>query len=215
MWPAPGRACPPQPRAYPHGGPRASPFRAWPKTGLPGGLGRNWCGVTGGDGGLGIGKCYTGPVPAFEEVVLSEEGNLRTWLDGWGVKRVDAIEQPTEGFATRTYLECPVKSPADFERLKARFHPHSPERTTPLAELPPTLNPDGYRHHPRGGTHWRDLVAKTQTAEVPVPAGVAGLYWAPRARCGVGGNQLPPHSSQCDGPATRAYHLGERVGNHH
>jgi len=33
-------------------------------------------------------------------------------------------------------------------------------------------------------------------------------------RCGVGANHLPPHSSQCDGPDTRADHLGERVGNH-
>lgn len=57
---------------------------------------------------------------------------MRIWVNHWGVKRMDAIHQPTSGFATRRYLEFPIKTPADFERMKARFNPHTPERTIPL-----------------------------------------------------------------------------------
>ena len=136
---------------------------------------------------MGIGEFYTGPLPPFEEQIISEEGNVRTWLDGWGVKRIDAIEQPTEGFATRKYLEFPVKSLADFEEMKKRFDPHTPERTVPIEKAPPTLNPDGYRHHLPGGTCWRDLVDACNNAEVPVSGSVAGLYWTARDWCGFEG----------------------------
>lgn len=172
---------------YVFGGPRASTFAAWRKQGLTEEQQRNWNRFIGADGGMGMGKFYTGPLPPFEETILSEEGNVRLWIDGWGVKRMDAIDQPTEGFATRKYLEFPVKTPADFEKMKERFDPHTPERTVPLEKAPPTLNPDGYRHHHPGGTCWRDLVEETHKADVPVSGSLAGLYWTARDWCGFEG----------------------------
>lgn len=178
---------------YIFGGPRASTFAAWRKQGLSEHQQRNWHTFIGADGSMGIGKLYTGPLPPFEERVISEEGNVRIWIDGWGVKRMDAIKQPTEGFATRRYLEFPVKSLADFEEMKKRFDPHTPERTRPVDWTPPTLNPDGYRHHQPGGTYWRDNVDACNNADVPVCVTVAGLYWTARDWCGFEGLSLMVH----------------------
>ena len=178
---------------YNFGGPRASTFAAWRRQGLTEELHRSWGRFTGAEGGMGIGKFYSGPLPPFEEEIISEEGNVRTWIDGWGVKRIDAIEQPTEGFATRKYLEFPVKSLGDFEEMKKRFDPHTPERTTPIEKAAPTLNPDGYRHHMPGGTCWRDLVDACNDANVPVSGSVAGLYWTARDWCGFEGLSMLVH----------------------
>ena len=172
---------------YMFGWPRASTFAAWRKQGLAEEQIRRWAEFVGEDGMMGIGKFYTGPLPPFEEKIICEEGNVRIWIDGWGVKRMDAIHQPTEGFATRKYIEFPVKTRADFEEMKKRFDPHTPERTHPISEAPPTLNPDGYRHHQPGGTHWRELVHACNNADVPVTATVPGLYWTARDWCGFEG----------------------------
>lgn len=172
---------------YVWGGPRNSTFAAWRRQGLSEDLQRNWHSFTGADGGMGIGKFYTGPLPPCEETVISEEGNIRTWIDSWGVKRIDAIRQPTEGFATRKYLEFPVKSPEDFERMKQRFDPYTPERVHPVTEVPVTMNPDGYRHNVPGGTYWGDLVEACNAADVPVTVSIAGMYWTARDWCGFEG----------------------------
>jgi uroporphyrinogen decarboxylase len=59
-----------------------------------------------------------------------------------------------------------------------------------VESVPPTLNPDGYRHHQPGGTHWRDLVEACNQAEVPVTFSVPGLYWTARDWCGFEGLSL-------------------------
>jgi len=178
---------------YVFGGPRASTFAAWRLQGLSEELQRRWGQFVGEDSRMDVGKFYTGPLPPFEERVLSEEGNIRVWIDGWGVKRMDAITQPTEGFATRRYLEFPVKTPADFEAMKARFDPHTPERTQPMQVVDRTLNPDAYRHHTGGGTYWRDNVKACNSADVPVELSVAGLYWTARDWCGFEGLSYMVH----------------------
>ena len=47
---------------------------------------------------------------------------------------MDAINQPTSGFAPRKYLEFPVKTLENFEKMKKRFDPHAPERFIPKGE---------------------------------------------------------------------------------
>ncbi len=182
---------------YSFGGPRASTFAAWRRQGLTDDFLRDFYSLCGYDGGMGIGKFYTGPLPPFEERVISEEGNLRTWIDSWGVTRLDAIRQPTEGFATRKYIEFPVKSPADFEAMKQRFDPHTPERVFPIADAPPTINPDGYRHNFPGGTHWRDLVDACNSTDVPVSFAIPSMYWTARDLCGFEGLSM----MFCDQPS--------------
>ena len=179
---------------YHYGGPRVSTFAAWHKQGLSAEQMDHWGEFTGQDPMCGIGKMYCGPLPAFPEEIIEVRGNLRVWRDSWGVTRLDAINQPTEGFAPRRYLEFPVKSPADFERMKERFNPHTPERTVTDegAEVPETLNPDGYRRY-YPGTGWRDLVETCRTTDAAVAMGLPGLYWTARDWCGFEGLSMLFH----------------------
>lgn len=162
------------------GGPRASTFAAWRKQGLSEEQQRNWGRFVGEEGGRGIGKIDAGWMPPFEEQTLSVDGNLRVWIDSWGVKRLDAIHQPTDGFQTRKYLEFPVKCPADFEEMKKRFDPHAPERTANLDE----------NGQPVPGSSWRDQVEACAASEVPVMLTVPGPYWRTRDWCGFEGLSL-------------------------
>jgi uroporphyrinogen decarboxylase len=179
---------------YRFGGPRQSTLAAWRKQGLTEDIIARWGEFIGADPGCGVGKLYCGPLPAFPEETLEIRGNTRLWRDSWGVTRLDAIHQPTEGFATRRYLDFPVKTPADFEKMKERFDPHTPQRTASDqgAPVPDTMNPDGYRHY-RPGPGWRDQVAACASGDLPVSAGLPGLYWTARDWCGFEGLSLMFH----------------------
>ena len=165
---------------YTFGGPRASTFAAWRKQGLSEEQQAGWHSFVGEDGRTGIGKLDCGWLPPFEEVTLEVDGNKRIWIDAWGVKRLDAVVQPTEGFATRKYLEFPVKCPADFEAMKQRFDPHAPERTANLDEA----------GAPVPGSSWRDQVERCRESSLPVMVTVPGLYWRTRDWCGFEGLSL-------------------------
>ena len=179
---------------YAFGGPRASTFAAWRKQGLSAELQATWGQFTGADPATGPGKLYCGPVPPLEEVVLEERGNMRVWRDHWGVKRLDAIRQPTDGFVTRSYLEFPVKCPADFEQMKEHFDPRSPERTGPGGDGAPLtdLNPNRYRHVSDAAL-WPDRVEACNRADCPVSVTVPCLYWTCRDWCGFEGLSVMFH----------------------
>ncbi len=170
------------------GGPRASTFAAWRKQGLSAEQQSHWAEFVGAEGFVGVGKFDCGPLPPFEEKVLHEDGNIRIWIDHWGVKRIDAVRQPTEGFATRRYLEFPIRSRTDFEQMKARFDPHTPQRTTPTPgdDQRPTLNPDGYRVYHDTVT-WRDRVEQCRSSRDPVSVTIPGLWWTARDWTGFEG----------------------------
>ena len=151
---------------YTFGGPRASTFAAWRKQGLSEAQQTSWHSFVGEDGATGIGfDC--GWIPPFEEVTLEVQGNKRIWIDAWGVKRLDAIVQPTEGFQTRKYLEFPVKDPADFAAMCERFDPHDPART--------------------GNGDWRNQLDRCRESTLPVNLTVPGPYWRTRDWCGFEG----------------------------
>ena len=162
---------------YRFGGPRASTFAAWRKQGLSEEQQANWGRFVGEDPATGPGKLHTGPIPTFEVRTLSEDGNTRIWIDEWGVKRLDAINQPTAGFQTRKYFEFPVKTRKDFESMRERYDPHAPERTADLDE----------NAQPKPGTSWRDRVEACRNADVPVNAVIHGPYWRTRDWCGFEG----------------------------
>lgn len=174
---------------YQFGGPRGATFAAWRQQGLGEELQRNWRTFVGEDGSMGIGKFYTSVHPLFEERIIEEKGNIRTWVDGWGSVRQDAIHQPTAGFATRRWIEFAVKGWEDWERVKERLDPHAPQRTRPLTgeEVTPHLGPDSYGWHPPGGTHWRDNVEACNNADVPVCLTIPGIYWPIRDFTGMEG----------------------------
>jgi len=163
--------------SYSFGGPRNSTFDAWRKQGLSEEQQTNWHRFVGEDGATGIGVIDCGWMPPFEEVTLEVDGNKRIWIDSWGVKRLDAVVQPTEGFATRRYLEFPVKDRASFEEMRARFDPHTPARTA-------SLDAEG---QPVPGSSWRDHVDRCAGSEVPVMVTVPCMYWRVRDWCGFEG----------------------------
>ena len=161
---------------YQFGGPRASTFAAWRKQGLSEAQQANWTQFIGEDPSLWPGKFDQGPIPAFEVRTLSEEGNKRVWVDDWGVTRLDAINQPTEGFATRKYVEFPVKTPADFEEMKRRFDPHDARRT-----------------EADGRVVWRENAEAWNAADVPAVMVIFGPYWRSRDWCGFEGLSMMVH----------------------
>ncbi len=171
---------------YIFGGPRASTFAAWRRQGLSEEQQRNWGALIGADGFAGVGKFFFGPVPMFEQRIIEEKGNVRTWIDGYGCTRADAINQPTDGFATRRYLRFAVQSRDDWERVKERLDPASPERTHPIdyQDPPETLGTSAPRHGP-GGAHWRDNVEAANKSEYPVRLTVTGIYWGIRDFVGM------------------------------
>ena len=178
----------PERMPYAYGGPRASTFAAWRKQGLKEELIENWGEFVGGEGGMGIGLFYAGPLPPYEEKVIEEKDNKRIWIDCMGVTRIDAVNQPTTGFATRKYIRFPVETPEDWEGMKFRYDPHTRIRTEPAedADKYKTLNPDGYRQY-HTGPRWQDLADECNNADVPVGAGFNGLYWTVRDWCGFEG----------------------------
>ena len=162
---------------YRFGGPRQSTLDAWQKQGLSDEQRKSWGAFVGEDGQTGLGKLDTGWLPAFEVKTLSTDGNKRVWVDATGVKRLDAVTQPTEGFVTRQYLEFPVKNRADFEEMKERFDPHDPARTATLGE----------HGQPKPGTSWRDQVERCNNGDAPVVVCVPCMYWRTRDWCGFEG----------------------------
>ncbi len=171
---------------YMFGGPRASTFDAWHKQGLSEEQRRAWGSFVQQDGMRGPGKFFFGPVPMFEPQVIKEEGNVRTWVDGFGATRVDAIDQPTDGFATRRYLRFAVQNPDDWARVKERLDPHAPERTHPIAENDPVLRlGTSAPVHGAGGSHWRDNIEACNSSDLPVRLTITGLYWGIRDFVGM------------------------------
>ncbi len=166
---------------YLFGGPRVSTFVAWRKQGLSEKQQRKWSEFIGEDEVIGIGKTNFGPIPPFEEKIIEEHDNMRIWIDHWGVKRMDAINQPTAGFAPRKYLEFPVKTPDDWEGMKERFDPHTPERFVPTGDesKEETFNPDGYRVF-HGNEYWEDRTDICNCSDKPVRLDVPGLFWTAR-----------------------------------
>jgi uroporphyrinogen decarboxylase len=172
------------------GWPRGSTLAAWRRQGLTPELERRFYGWCGYDPWLGFGKFDTGPIPAFEVRVIAEHGNQREWVDEWGVRRIDAIRQPTAGFATRQYLEFPVKGLADFEAMAFRYDPATPQRLTPVPgeNNRPTYNPDGYRVS-NATTAWRhpEHLRQLNEGDAPTTLTVPGLYWTARDWAGFEG----------------------------
>lgn len=160
-----------------YGGPRASTFAAWRKQGLSEEQQANWSQFVGEDGAQWPGVIDANPIPWFEIKTISEDGNKRIWVDEWGVTRLDAINQPTEGFATRKYYDFPVHNQAEFEAMKEHYDPHSPQRTASYDEIG-KLTP---------GTSWADRAAEVNASDQPVIFQVPGMYWRSRDWCGFEG----------------------------
>lgn len=174
---------------YALGEPRESTFVAWQKQGLSEDQREKWSEFVGEDGIIGIGKTNFGPIPPFEEKIIEEYGNIRIWIDHWGVKRMDAINQPTQGFAPRKYLEFPVQTLRDLEEMKKRFDPHTPERFIPVEgeDESESFNPDSWYRVWQGTECWKDRIKLCNSSDKVVYLNVPGLFWTARDLTGFEG----------------------------
>ena len=158
--------------------PRGSTFAAWRKQGLSKEQQKKWYEFIGENEWIGIGKTDFGPIPPFKEKVIEERGNIRIWVDGWGVKRMDAINQPTAGFQTRRYLEFPIKRLEDFKKIKERFNPYIPERFSPTEE----------ENKQKGEKQfWKNRINLCNYSDRLVMLQIPGLFWTARDFSGFEG----------------------------
>lgn len=75
-----------------------------------------------------------GPIPPFEYKVLREDERYRVWIDSLGITQMgfqDDWKDGWSGFATRTFIDFPVKIREDFEKIKRRYDPHAEGRYPP------------------------------------------------------------------------------------
>ena len=172
------------------GGPLKSTMEAWKKQGLSDEQADkffesflHW------DGGIPVGDFDFRPMPEFEEKVLEEDGNKRIWIDSYGVKRLDAIKQPTPGFATRRYLEFPVRDETTWKEMKWRYEAKNPARTNPNIVVESHISdadPDRGRR-PNKGLYWKDRVELCNSGDRAVEIAIPGIYWTVRDWCGFEG----------------------------
>ncbi len=108
------------------------------------------------------------PLPRFEEVTLEVHGDKRIWIDELGTTRLDQVNPVTPGFVTRTWVDFPVKTRADFRRMAERYRPDAPGRF---------------------GSDWAGYVAANKPPRAHVLRGtVYGPFW--RVRDWVGFERL-------------------------
>jgi len=74
-----------------------------------------------------------GPVPPFEVQVLEETDRYTLYRDGIGILRRALKEGTVRGTRSSmdTYIDFPVKTREDFEKMRERYDPHDPKRYPP------------------------------------------------------------------------------------
>ena len=101
------------------------------------------------------GFCHIPLLPAFEHEVLADEGESIVFRDAQGIVKRD--RKPEFGVSMSQFLDFPVKGRADWEALKWRLDPDTPERYPNWSEL-------GFLDAP----------------DLPVMAHICGAYGTPR-----------------------------------
>jgi len=113
-----------------------------------------------------------GPIPPFKYRVIREDERYRVWVDSLGVTQLgfqDDWRNGWSGFATRTFIDFPVKSRDDFEKIKKRYDPNSRER------------------YP---AKWPSLVERLRERDYPVAMTLRGPFWWTRDMMGLEGMLL-------------------------
>lgn len=86
------------------------------------------------------GFCHVPLCPPFEQEVLADEGESIVFRDAQGIVKRD--RKPGFGVSMSQFLEFPVKDRADWEDIKWRLDPDTPERYPNWGELDYLDNPD-------------------------------------------------------------------------
>ncbi|MEM2598230.1 MAG: uroporphyrinogen decarboxylase family protein [Thermoproteota archaeon] len=113
-----------------------------------------------------------GPKPAFEYRVLREDERHRVWIDSLGITQIGFQEDWKDGwsgFATRSWIEFPVKDREDFLKIKRRYDPNDSER------------------YP---ANWSSIVRRHRDRDYLLFVTIRGPFWWTRDMVGLNGIAL-------------------------
>ena len=116
-----------------------------------------------------------GPIPPFEYRLLSENERYRVWVDSLGVTQMgfqDDWKDGWSGFATRVFMDFPVKNRKDFLEMKKRYDPEDSER------------------YPK---NWNELAKTYNRRDYPLSVTIRGPFWWARDMVGLKGTSLGIH----------------------
>jgi len=108
-----------------------------------------------------------GPIPPFKERIIFEDQRYRIWIDSLGITQKGLLEDWREswsGFATRVFIDFPVKDMKYFEEIKKRYDPKDPRR------------------YPK---NWDKIVEACRNREYPVSISIRGPFWWTRDMIGL------------------------------
>ena len=108
-----------------------------------------------------------GPIPPFEERLIFEDQRYRVWVDSLGITQKGLQDDWSEGwsgFATRVFIDFPVKNMKDFIEMKRRYNPKDPRR------------------YPKD---WDKIVEAYKKREHPICVNVRGPFWWTRDMVGL------------------------------
>lgn len=117
-------------------------------------------------------KIDLGPRPPVEYRIMKEDGRYRIWVDSLGITQRGFQEDwknGWSGFATRTWIEFPVKEREDFMKMKKRYDPKDEGR------------------YPKD---WDIFAKKYRDRDYPLCATIRGPFWWARDMVGLKGLAL-------------------------
>jgi uroporphyrinogen decarboxylase len=108
-----------------------------------------------------------GPSPPFKYRILEADERYRIWVDSLGVTQRGFQEDWKDGwmgFATRVFMDFPVKNRGDFEKIKKRYDSSDPKR------------------YPK---NWDEMVKAFRDRDHPLSATIRGPFWWTRDMTGL------------------------------
>jgi len=116
-----------------------------------------------------------GPIPPFREKIIFEDQRYRVWIDSLGITQKGLQEDWREGwsgFATRVFIDFPVKNMEDFMEMKRRYDPRDPRR------------------YPK---NWDRIAEAYKRREYPLSINIRGPFWWTRDMIGLKGLAIKIH----------------------
>jgi uroporphyrinogen decarboxylase len=116
-----------------------------------------------------------GPIPPFEQRIISEDERYRVWVDSLGITQKglqDDWSGGWSGFATRVFIDFPVKNRRDFEEIKKRYDPKDPGR------------------YPE---NWDEVAEAYERRSHPICINIRGPFWWTRDMVGLKGLAIMIH----------------------
>jgi len=108
-----------------------------------------------------------GPSPPFRHRLLKEDERHRVWTDSLGIKQMGFQhdwKNGWSGFATRVFMEFPVKSQRDFLKIKKRYDAKDPHR------------------YP---SNWDEIARSYRGRDYPLSMVIRGPFWWTRDMTGL------------------------------